>query len=189
MARSAAKPKPKFDPLTGKWVVANWDGSVSGVPGGEQRRFDQLTTEVPANWASTLTPTPSQSATTTTTTPPPLTILDDYHIPFARVDAVAEGSPAEAAGLQEEDLIVTFGDLHVGNHNHLKAIAELVPTMAVQQKAIPITLKRQRTHHHHHPNEYETKTIQLTPRPWNGRGMMGCHIAPYHHPEENSTTA
>jgi 26S proteasome non-ATPase regulatory subunit 9 len=183
MARTAAKPKPKFDPLTGKWVVANWDGTVSGVPGGEQRRFDNLTTEVPADLASTLTQTPQLPTVQPTATP---TI--DYHIPFARVDAVSEGSPAEAAGLQEEDLIITFGDLHVGNHNHLKAIAELVPTMAVQQKAIPITLKRQRTHHHHHHNEFETKTIQLTPRPWNGRGMMGCHIAPYH-PDENSTSA
>jgi Nas2 N_terminal domain len=27
-ARSAAKPKPKFDPKTGKWVVKNWDGSM-----------------------------------------------------------------------------------------------------------------------------------------------------------------
>lgn len=27
-ARAAAKPKPKFDPLTGKWVVKNWDGSM-----------------------------------------------------------------------------------------------------------------------------------------------------------------
>jgi Nas2 N_terminal domain len=27
-ARSAEKPKPKFDPLTGKWVVRNWDGSM-----------------------------------------------------------------------------------------------------------------------------------------------------------------
>jgi hypothetical protein len=27
-ARSAPKPKPKFDPLTGKWVVRNWDGSM-----------------------------------------------------------------------------------------------------------------------------------------------------------------
>jgi len=29
-ARKALKPKPKFDPKTGKWVVQNWDGSIAG---------------------------------------------------------------------------------------------------------------------------------------------------------------
>jgi Nas2 N_terminal domain len=41
-ARSAEKPKPKFDPLTGKWVVRNWDGSMyvssSHLGGGPSTR-------------------------------------------------------------------------------------------------------------------------------------------------------
>ena len=41
-ARQAHKPKPKFDPVTGKWVVKSWDGSVAGVKDGEVRKFDDL---------------------------------------------------------------------------------------------------------------------------------------------------
>ena len=42
MARRAPKPKPKFDPITKKWVVKSWDGSVAGVENGEVRKFDDL---------------------------------------------------------------------------------------------------------------------------------------------------
>eukprot|EP00573_Skeletonema_grethae_P002174 CAMPEP_0201689366 /NCGR_PEP_ID=MMETSP0578-20130828/2974_1 /ASSEMBLY_ACC=CAM_ASM_000663 /TAXON_ID=267565 /ORGANISM="Skeletonema grethea, Strain CCMP 1804" /LENGTH=358 /DNA_ID=CAMNT_0048173989 /DNA_START=25 /DNA_END=1098 /DNA_ORIENTATION=+ len=41
-ARRAPKPKPKFDPVTGKWVVKSWDGSVAGVENGEVRKFEDL---------------------------------------------------------------------------------------------------------------------------------------------------
>ena len=44
-ARRKQKPKPKYDPVTGKWVVMNWDGSVAGAPGGESRSFDNLSSE------------------------------------------------------------------------------------------------------------------------------------------------
>eukprot|EP00956_Cyclotella_meneghiniana_P005182 scaffold6460_cov50-Cyclotella_meneghiniana.AAC.1 len=40
--RTAPKPKPKFDPITGQWVVKSWDGSVAGVKGGENRKFHDL---------------------------------------------------------------------------------------------------------------------------------------------------
>ena len=42
-ARLAPKPKPKFDPITGKWVVKSWDGSVAGVENGVTRKFEDLT--------------------------------------------------------------------------------------------------------------------------------------------------
>merc|ERR1712194_965544 len=40
--RLAPKPQPKYDAATGKWVVKNWDGSVSGVAGGDRLRFETL---------------------------------------------------------------------------------------------------------------------------------------------------
>jgi len=40
--RLAPKPQPKYDAVTGKWVVMNWDGSVAGVSGGDNLRFDNL---------------------------------------------------------------------------------------------------------------------------------------------------
>jgi hypothetical protein len=96
-------------------------------------------------------------------------------------NAVAMGSPADLAGLEEDDLILEFGPWHAENHNHLKAIADLVPQMADEQTSIPILLKRRRRgggHHHHHLEE-TTLTILLLPRPWSGRGLIGCHIIPY----------
>lgn len=200
-ARIAQKPKPKFDPVTGKWVVQNWDGSVAGIPGGDQRSFENLATSTKEEEASALQAShcattrasqvvavvdqaPSSSFTTTATATPSCR-------PFARVDAIAVGSPADTAGLKEEDLIVQFGNLKIskeeeGNarHHHLlKAIAELVPQMAAEQHSIPIQISRRRRKQHSSANtndkeEWESHAIQLTPRPWNGRGLIGCHIMP-----------
>ncbi len=55
---------------------------------------------------------------------------------FAQIDAMAMGSPANLAGLEEEDLNLEFGPLNPGNHFHLKVIANLVPQMADKNKWI-----------------------------------------------------
>jgi 26S proteasome non-ATPase regulatory subunit 9 len=46
--------------------------------------------------------------------------------PFARVNSVVAGSPAEQAGLKEADLIRNFGYVNRGNHDELKRVAECV---------------------------------------------------------------
>lgn len=46
--------------------------------------------------------------------------------PFAKINEVSSGSPAEAAGLKVNDIIVSFGSVNAHNHNNLKAVAELV---------------------------------------------------------------
>jgi len=119
-ARAAAKPKPKFDSITGKWVVMNWDGSVAGVPGGEKRDFHNLSKQV-----SQLTEDSSMAISRNTSlrdqpsvpAPVPASPLE---VPFARVNAVARHSPAQDAGLMEEDLIFKFAHVNAENHNHLK---------------------------------------------------------------------
>jgi 26S proteasome regulatory subunit N4 len=98
---------------------------------------------------------------------------------FARVDAVAANSPAQAAGLKEEDLIVTFGPLHSQNHDHLKAIAEYVLGVAAEQKSIELCVLRRSGHSANNEDRWETLKLNLTPRPWSGRGFLGCHIVPY----------
>jgi hypothetical protein len=197
----APKPKPKYDPVTGKWVVRNWDGTVAGVEHGDARSFENLET-IGTKELSRLTeaspsssrtnhnptsnnnnnnnhhaiseqqPAASASATTTATQQQPSRPV------FARIDAVAMGSPADLAGLKEDDLILEFGPLHAANHSHLKAIAALVPQMADEQTSIPITLKR-RSSRDRHNHETSTLTILLLPKPWSGRGLIGCHIVPY----------
>ena len=104
-------------------------------------------------------------------------VLSPLEVPFARVNAVARDSPAQDAGLLEEDLIFKFGNLNAENHNHLKAIAALVPDVAGKQGSISIYVKRRKPHAA--PDYWDTVVLSLKPRPWSGRGLIGCHIVPY----------
>lgn len=97
---------------------------------------------------------------------------DDMEEPFAKVNTVALGSPAERAGLKAGDEIRVFGYVNKLNHDHLKKVAECVqgnegrnifirvsrPTDAAQRQELRLTLK--------------------PARDWSGRGMLGCHILP-----------
>jgi 26S proteasome non-ATPase regulatory subunit 9 len=157
MARSKPKPKPKYDPVTGKWVVMNWDGSVAGAPGGEKRTFRNLSSETPETRGD-------DAAVVTSTAPLPTR-------PFARVNSVAPQSPAHQAGLLENDLILAFGEINLNaNDSPLPAVGELVPRAAGNKSNIDILVRR---------GSDATATLHLKPRPWNGRGLIGCHIVPY----------
>jgi 26S proteasome regulatory subunit N4 len=101
--RQAPKPKPRYDSATGKWVVANWDGTVSGVANGHERQFEEIGRE-PPNVPLASTPTPLVQR-------PPLAV----------VNSVAPDSPAARAGLQPRDVVVEFGTA-----TSLQQIGELV---------------------------------------------------------------
>ena len=46
--------------------------------------------------------------------------------PFARVNSVVEGSPADSAGLKANDEIRTFGYVNIANHDNLRRVGECV---------------------------------------------------------------
>lgn len=176
-ARLDPKPKPKFDPLTKKWVVMNWDGTLAGVEHGEERSFQNLeATAAPVNQESV----PAESSPAASTAePPPL-------VPFAVIDAVAPHSPADEAGLHEGDLVVKFGSADYSNHRNLKAIAEMVPEAAGEKREIPLTILRRRrmsidndVAHGVEAGVRVTRSLTILPRPWDGRGLLGCHISGY----------
>ena len=50
----------------------------------------------------------------------------DYLTPFARIDSVAPGSPAEKCGLQVGDLVSEFGEVMIYSMDWKKQIASLV---------------------------------------------------------------
>lgn len=172
MSRKAPKPKPKFDPVSGKWVVKNWDNTLSGAPDGDRRSFDNLDTA--SSDAATTT-----AASSTPNTAAPMQVDDSATIarpsgpvsgePFAKIDAVSPLSPASEAGLKEADLIVEFGEINRGNHNNLRALMGVVTSAADDQREIPISLMR---------NGVGVR-VSLVPKPWSGRGLIGCHIVPY----------
>ena len=180
-ARIAPKPKPKYDPVTGKWVVMSWDGSVAGVKGGDKRSFHNL-----QGGSSTNTGSASASAARVPTEAMQgMQITEgDGHplgsdagmeqvelVPFATVKSVAGGSPASEAGMKEGDLILSFGSVDHTNHRDLQAIGALVPMAAGAGESIRIVVQRQQTD--------RNTSLMLQPRPWSGRGLLGCHIVRY----------
>jgi 26S proteasome non-ATPase regulatory subunit 9 len=204
--RLAPKPKPKYDAATGKWVVMNWDGSVAGIQGGEEIKFRDLTREVSkltdpsvesGSHRTLLSLGDLTSASHASAGSGNLPMVEEAALlPFSRVNAVATDSPAEGAGLKEDDLIVKFGNLNVDNHNHLKAIAALVPEVAAENGEIEIQVLRRAEdsnmtqgesnqtisgseQDYNNPLQWEQKTVSLKPRPWSGRGLIGCHIVPH----------
>jgi 26S proteasome non-ATPase regulatory subunit 9 len=167
-ARLQPKPLPKYDPISKKWVVKNWDGSVAGAPNGENRSFDnlladnamQIEVDNPVALASSITPANEQSV-----------LPKIPSRPFARVNSVEPQSPAFQAGLAENDLILRFGNITLDETSDpMKSVGEIVPKAAAEMSSIPLTVRR---------NTTEIVTLHLSPRPWAGRGLLGCHIVPY----------
>ncbi|EED92167.1 predicted protein, partial [Thalassiosira pseudonana CCMP1335] len=97
--------------------------------------------------------------------------------PFAIIDEVFSNSPAHEAGLKEGDVLLRFGSVNSTNHRDFRAIAELVPVLAGEGKSVPITVRRKQNVEW--GEVVEVKTLDLKPRPWEGRGLLGCHINKY----------
>jgi 26S proteasome non-ATPase regulatory subunit 9 len=90
-------------------------------------------------------------------------------VPFARVDSVAENSPAQVAGLQKDDRIVNFGSVMASSHDQMRLISSLVASS--EGRVIPVSVLRDENDAVIHLN--------LTPaNGWGGRGMLGCHVVP-----------
>jgi len=53
-------------------------------------------------------------------------VLEVLEPPFARVDSVADNSPADRSGLKVGDKIRNFGYVNHANHDNLKKVAECV---------------------------------------------------------------
>ncbi|XP_063977549.1 26S proteasome non-ATPase regulatory subunit 9 [Diachasmimorpha longicaudata] len=86
--------------------------------------------------------------------------------PFLRVNLVSEGSPAEQAGLRINDLVTEFGSINFQNFGSLKDIGDLVAHSL--NKSVIVKVKRR--------SDYVVLT--LVPKPWTGKGLLGCNIIP-----------
>ena len=84
--------------------------------------------------------------------------------PFLRVHGVLPDSPAYNSGLRDGDVICQIGSLHKDNFSNLGDVAEIVKLSV--NKAVPVKVIRDGT----------PKTIALKPRPWQGRGVLGCNV-------------
>lgn len=88
--------------------------------------------------------------------------------PFATVQEVLPDSPAAFAGLHTGDRLLSFADVHVGNHRNLSALAEVVRDSV--GRGIQVRVQR--------GGEGKTLALEVTPKPWAGRGVLGCHFLP-----------
>uniref|UniRef100_A0A1A7Z1A7 26S proteasome non-ATPase regulatory subunit 9 n=1 Tax=Iconisemion striatum TaxID=60296 RepID=A0A1A7Z1A7_9TELE len=86
--------------------------------------------------------------------------------PFARVDAVTEGSPASGAGLRVGDEIIEFGSVNTENFQNLQNIASVVQHSEGKSLRISVIRSGQKAQ------------MSLTPQRWSGRGLLGCNIVP-----------
>lgn len=121
--------------------------------------------------------------------------------PFAKVNSVLAGSPAEAAGLQVGDSITKFGWVDWTNHDKLARLTQVVsqnegvsnttrhwlwlrPLRGAPRQCedmadnlqLPVVVKALRPSA---AGPSETIEMRLTPRRnWGGRGMLGCNLLP-----------
>lgn len=110
-------------------------------------------------------PQPDLSSVPASTVSPPAA----PETPFARVNTVEPGSPANEAGLKAGDLIRRFGDAIWSNHERLRKVGEVVQ----QNTGRPILVRVSRKE----GSETQEMDLRLTPRQgWGGRGSLGCHI-------------
>ncbi|XP_030523560.1 26S proteasome non-ATPase regulatory subunit 9 isoform X2 [Rhodamnia argentea] len=83
--------------------------------------------------------------------------------PFAVVDEITDGSPAAEDGLQLGDQIVKFGNVESGDNLLQRLSSE---AQANQGHALTLVAMRQG----------EPINLTVTPRAWQGRGLLGCHF-------------
>lgn len=87
--------------------------------------------------------------------------------PFARVNSVVDGSPADTAGMKAGDKVTRFGYVDWTNHERLGKVAHVVQQN--ENHAILVKVLR----------DSQMVRLELTPRrDWGGRGMLGCHLVP-----------
>ena len=200
----------------------NWDGTVSGVAGGDNLRFEDLSHNREKNSNSTpasytrigdnsagggpiATENNVSSSSSSSSSNLPTTASGDGsgtsdapQPPFAKVDGIAKESPAEDSGMQVGDLVTQFGYLHAQNNERLRAMSILVPEVAGEGGAIQLVVLRRRRRSSSSSSsssssagqpgddtDYEDETkweklaLSLRPRPFSGRGLLGCHIIPF----------
>ncbi|WEW61556.1 putative 26S proteasome regulatory subunit [Emydomyces testavorans] len=93
--------------------------------------------------------------------------------PFAKVNSVADGSPAAQAGIKPGDRIRSFGIVNWMNHENLRKVSEVVQN----NEGMPLIVGIARASES--GQGLTNLSLRLTPRrDWGGRGLLGCHLIP-----------
>lgn len=93
--------------------------------------------------------------------------------PFALIDEVSEGSPAQEAGLLLNDLLCNFGPVNLKDTGDLKACFAALPPVVQGNVGQPVEVQVLRG------TPPKRLNLHFTPKQWAGRGLLGCHLAPH----------
>ncbi len=173
--------------------MMNWDGSVSGVAGGNSLSFENLSQNRDNSNSTESTQASSTSVTRENSSNNNLpnssangsgSAVAPRRLPFAKINGIASESPAEESGMKVGDLVTVFGSVNADNHNRLRALAKLVPEVAGEGGTIQLAVLRSRNGEQENTDfddetKWENHTLSLRPRPFSGRGLLGCHIIPF----------
>jgi 26S proteasome non-ATPase regulatory subunit 9 len=94
------------------------------------------------------------------------------YIPFAKINGVAPDSPGSEGRLQRGDLVIQyhgfirFGEIDWKTQEPLKKIAAMLPDH--EFKTIRVRVQRGE----------QQMVLVITPKPWSGKGLLGCHLTP-----------
>jgi len=139
----------------------------------------------------------SSSAPSTKTTTPSTTLTSPASIfratpCMAHIDEILDGSPAQAAGLRDQDELLAFGSVRCDDANGRAAALNLIPSVVrgAVNMPIPLVVRRQgeilgsyssslflipcNSSSPHSP----LAELSITPTAWGGRGLLGCHLPP-----------
>lgn len=137
-------------------------GHLRDSPMPPQRRTDggELQYQISSGLSSISSSLPDAA---TSENPTPMDEDAIVRLPFAVVDEIFDGSPAASDGLQQGDQILKFGSVD-GGENLVSRLAREGQTN--QGSAIPVIVMRRGVQ----------VNLNVTPRPWSGRGLLGCHF-------------
>lgn len=108
----------------------------------------------------------STSVTQMEVTDTPISLNSQSLRHFAAINLVSRGSPAEECGLKIGDQIIEFGSVTHSNFTSLNAIAQVVQHS--RNRPVRVVVLR----------DGSEIVLSLTPREWDGRGLLGCNLVP-----------
>lgn len=90
----------------------------------------------------------------------------EYKIPFAIINEINVNGPISSAGIQNDDKLISLGNIHAGNHMKLKSLINEV--IQNEDKELDVRVLRR---------DQEIVDLVLIPtRKWNGTGLLGCKL-------------
>lgn len=89
-----------------------------------------------------------------------------YQIPFALIKEIDINGPISTAGVQNEDKLISLGNIHAGNHMKLRSLQNEV----IKNEDQKLTLRILR-------EDEGILDLELIPtRKWDGKGLLGCRL-------------